>query len=60
MNKDTEEKVMMLLRALAKTNNWRLQEIRDKNGNFIRNELLWEKPHYDPMYVAQELLEEIK
>ncbi len=60
MNRETEEKVIMLLRTLAKQGNWAIQKITDVDGNWIRNELLWEKQHYDPMYVAQDLIEEIK
>jgi hypothetical protein len=58
MNKDTEEKVMMLLRALSEKKNWKLipQYVDNK---FVKNFLLWEKEHYDPMYVAQELLEQL-
>ena len=51
MNKDTEEKVMMLLRTLAEEKNWKLSRV------YGMTLYTWEKEHYDPMYVAQELLD---
>jgi len=54
MNKDLEEKVMMFLRALAEQSNWKLSRVY---GMTIYS---WEKEHYDPMYIAQDLLEQIE
>ena len=58
MNKNTEENIMMLLRTLADNENWRLLPNIVK-GEFVGNDLFWIKESYDPMYVAQDLLDEI-
>jgi hypothetical protein len=59
MNKNTEEHILMLLRTLANPQNWELHEVKDKYGDWLGSYYTWEKEFYDPMYVAQELLDEI-
>lgn len=57
MNKDTEEKIIMLLRTLAEEKNWKLHEVKDQYGDWLGSYYTWEKEYYDPMYVAQDLLD---
>lgn len=60
MNKDTEEKLIMLLRTLSLHSNWTVREVYGRiSGGWLRNEYLWLKEHYDPQSVAQELLREL-
>lgn len=56
---NTQEKIIMLLKTLAEKKNWKLIKHVDEHGNFLWSDLLWVKEHHDPMYVAQELLEEL-
>jgi len=60
MNKDLEEKIMMLLRTIAEPKNWMLHEVKDQYGDWLGNYYTWEKLHYDPQDVAQDLLDQIE
>ena len=53
MNKDTEEKVVQFLRTMAEGGNWEYYQ----NNDIGENKLEWVKSHYDPQFVAQELLD---
>lgn len=59
MTKDTEEKVISLLRVLSLHDNWELRPMYDENNKHTGNLLLWNKLHYHPGFVADELLKEI-
>lgn len=53
MNKDTEDKVVQFLRALANEENW-----ENIHGTYDDTQyLVWTKESYDPQYVAQHLLD---
>lgn len=57
MNKDLEEKVVKFLKVISNEDNWKLYHMNDIEGNWLCNYYSWEKKHYDPKFVAQELLD---
>ena len=56
---DLSGKIVQFLRVLANEENWSLDEIRDRYGDFLFNNLTWEKDSWDPRFVAQDLLEQL-
>ena len=59
ISNDLSGKIVQFLRVLANEENWSLDEIRDRHGDFLFNNLTWEKDSWDPRFVAQDLLEQL-
>jgi hypothetical protein len=59
MNKEMYDEVVRFLKILADGDNWEHHDVHDKFGDWLGSYYTWENNYYDPMYMAQELLDTI-